>query len=323
MKITLVAQGRSRRQAGHVRHQGHHRPCRPLTFAVRPDEREGAGAKDERGVALVMVLGAIAILTVMLAEFQDETTRRALRGARRARRAPGRVPGAERVNLSRLLIATEPTIRQRSDLLLMKQTPPQLPVWEFSDRLLGAVQRQGGVARTSRRSRASTCRRARTSASRAASFELTIVDEDSKINVNLAARGDDIAQHPPRRRQLIGADRRGDQYYADLRAARPRRAVHRSRRRLRRIIDWADADERPLQLRSRVSARRLERRRRGQLLPAPPDALWRKNAPYDSLEELHLVRGVERRLLGDVRRSRARRTRRSASSPCGGRARST
>ena len=28
----------------------------------------------ERGIALVMVMGAIAILTVMLAEFQDETS---------------------------------------------------------------------------------------------------------------------------------------------------------------------------------------------------------------------------------------------------------
>ena len=39
-----------------------------------------------------------------------------------------------------------------------------------------------------------------------------------------------------------------------------------------------------------------------QLLAKP---YRRKNAPFDSLEELHMVRGDQRRLLGDVRRPRA------------------
>ena len=44
------------------------------------------------------------------------------------------------VNLSRLLIAAEPTMRAAIAplFMLMRKTPPQLPVWEYADRVLGA-----------------------------------------------------------------------------------------------------------------------------------------------------------------------------------------
>src|SRR5688500_3650605 len=66
--------------------------------------------RNERGVALVMVLGAITVLTVFLTELQEETStelsaaladRDALRAEYYARSA---------VNLSQLLIAAEPSI---------------------------------------------------------------------------------------------------------------------------------------------------------------------------------------------------------------------
>src|SRR5258708_11074191 len=85
--------------------------------------------KGERGVALIMVLAAIAIMIVMLAEFQDDAgaelasataTRDGVQAEYFARRA---------VHLTRLLIPAQPTIRSAIAplLLLMRQTPPQLP----------------------------------------------------------------------------------------------------------------------------------------------------------------------------------------------------
>jgi general secretion pathway protein K len=104
--------------------------------------------KKEAGIALVMVMGAIAILTVMLAEFQDETSAElaAATGQRDSLQAEYMAVSA--VNLSRLLIATEPTMRKAIAPLfqLMKRTPPQLPVWEFSDRRSASISRR---ARTS------------------------------------------------------------------------------------------------------------------------------------------------------------------------------
>ena len=68
------------------------------------------------------------------------------------------------------------------------------------------IQRPGRRRRTSPASAGSTCRSARTSASRAGSFELVIVDEDAKINVNLGA-SNDIA-HIRLAKQLMGSWRR-------------------------------------------------------------------------------------------------------------------
>ena len=47
----------------------------PTRHKSKGASRRRRGArKSQRGVALVMVMGAIAILTVVLAEFQDETS---------------------------------------------------------------------------------------------------------------------------------------------------------------------------------------------------------------------------------------------------------
>ena len=59
-----------------------------------------------------------------------------MRSATRCRRS---TTARSAVNLSRLLIASEPTMRKSIAplFMLMKRNPPQLPLWEFSDRLLG------------------------------------------------------------------------------------------------------------------------------------------------------------------------------------------
>ena len=105
--------------------------------SLRARRRAKRRAK-ERGIALVMVMGAIAILTVMLAEFQDETSAELAAASAERDSLQAEYMARSAVNLSRLLIATEPTMRKAIAPMfqLMKRTPPQLPVWEFSDRLL-------------------------------------------------------------------------------------------------------------------------------------------------------------------------------------------
>ena len=80
----------------------------------RDGARARAGASRRRGVAIViMVLGALTILTVMLTEFQDETTAELRQRAQRARRAQGRIRGARARSTCRgCSIAAEPTIRK-------------------------------------------------------------------------------------------------------------------------------------------------------------------------------------------------------------------
>ena len=96
--------------------------------------------KNERGVALIMVLGAIAVMVVMLAEFQDDAGAEFASATAARDSVQAEYFARSGINLSRLLIAAEPTMRTGLAplFMLMKQTPPQLPVWEYSDRILGA-----------------------------------------------------------------------------------------------------------------------------------------------------------------------------------------
>src|SRR6478609_8553510 len=81
--------------------------------------RERRRRRSQRGVALIMVLGTLTILTVMLTEFQDETSAEvgSAMTARDAVRAEYAAKSA--VNLTRLLIAAEPTIRKSVALFFM------------------------------------------------------------------------------------------------------------------------------------------------------------------------------------------------------------
>ena len=85
----------------------------------------------ERGVALIMVLSAIAIMVVMLAEFQDEAGSEFASATANRDAVQAEYFARSAVNLSRLLVAAEPTMRQAISPLfaLMQRTVPQLPVW--------------------------------------------------------------------------------------------------------------------------------------------------------------------------------------------------
>ena len=142
----------------------------------------------ERGVALIMVLGAIAVMVVMLAEFQDDAGAEFAAATAVRDGVQAEYFARSAVNLSRLLVAAEPTMRAAIAplFMMMKKTPPQLPVWLYADRVLGAFndkdgstdfQNLGGFDLSSTKNLGLKGGR----------FEVSIVDEDSKINVNMGA----------------------------------------------------------------------------------------------------------------------------------------
>ena len=92
-------------------------------------------------MAFFLVLGALTILTVMLAEVQDESSAE-FSSALSARDAVvAEYAARSAVNLSRLLISTEPTVRLALGPILAiayKGGAPQIPVWNFTDQMLGA-----------------------------------------------------------------------------------------------------------------------------------------------------------------------------------------
>ena len=244
----------------------------------------------ERGIALVMVMGAIAILTVMLAEFQDETSAELAAATAERDSLQAEYMARSAVNLSRLLIAAEPTMRKAIAPLfqMLKKTPPQLPVWEFSDRLLGAFNDEE-ANKDFAKTVGLDLSQSKNLGMPGGKYELVIVDEDSKINVNLGAANDiahiRLAQEimsligPPQYSTIFEQKDGSGQFHDRLAACQA-------------IIDWADVDEQAFNCDlSQLSAAQNAGVEDAwyRLLPKP---YMRKNSPYDSLQELHLVRGV-------------------------------
>jgi general secretion pathway protein K len=238
----------------------------------------------------VLVLSALTILAVMLAEFQDETS--AELGSALSQRDALKAEYAAKssVNLSRLLIASEPTIRKALAplFLLMKQGPPQIPVWEFADRVLGAFNDSEGNESFLSLAGVSISE-GKNLGLDGAGFEIRIVDEDAKVNINTPARGDAFSQ-ARLAAQLIGllsgpqydpmfSSRDADGQFSD------RQAICGA------IIDWTDPDQEAYVCDPHSGSAQQAGAEDSyyQLLKKPYP---RKNAAFDSIEELRLVRGV-------------------------------
>jgi len=242
-----------------------------------------------RGVALILVLAALTVLTVMLTEIQDESSAEfgSALAARDALIAEYAAKSA--TNLSRLLIAAEPTIRKSLTVVFaLVGGPRQVPVWQYADRILGAFNDQEGTDSFASLAGVDP-KLGKNLGFPGGGFRLQIVDEDSKINLNAAAHGDTVHQlsetlqilgliSPPQYNPMFeGKD--ADDQYSD------RRAICSA------IIDWADPDQdQALCDPTNTTAQQTPAEDSFyQLLKKP---YLRKNAAFDSLEELHRVRGI-------------------------------
>ncbi len=241
-----------------------------------------------RGMALILVLGALAILTVMLTETQDESSADFSAALATRDQLAAEYAAKSAINLSRLLIAAEPTIRNSLPILAMAfgGTVPQLPVWNYAEQALGAFNDAQGKESFATLS-GLDMNQGEHLGLEGAGFEVTIVDEDSKINVNLGARSafskqrlmqQLIALMQPPQYDAIFSSEDADGQFSD------RQAICSA------IIDWSDSDQDLWPCDGSDTAQ----------ASAPEDAYYerldkpytRKNAPFDSLYELYRVRGM-------------------------------
>ena len=264
------------------------RPRRQRPGLAEQKARARRRAK-EAGIALIMVLGAIAVLTVMLAEFQDDTSAELASAMADRDSVQAEYMARSAVNLARLLIASEPTIRNAIAplFMLMKKAPPQLPVWEFSDRLLGAFNDAEG-AKDFAGTVGVDLSLGKNLGLTGGHWELVIVDEDSKIDANLGA-SNDIA-HIRLGKQLMGL--MSPPLYDPMFSKKDSQGNFNDRLSIcSALIDWADPDDNlfSCDMTTQGASGNAKEDAYYQLLQK---AYFRKNAPYDSLEELHMVRGV-------------------------------
>lgn len=244
----------------------------------------------ERGAALIMVLGSLVILSVMLAESQDEMSTEFASALSDRDALKAEYAAKSAINLARLLIAAEPTVRQAAGMLMSLlgggSKPPQIPIWEFAPQILGAFNDADGAAQF--RGLTNTDISGGDSLGlEGAGFELKIVDEDSKIGINNAGRSTFGAINVGR--QLMGLI--GGPQYDPLFDRRSESGEYASRFDVcSAIIDWVDANQDTANC--ETTAQNQASGPEDSYYRNLPDPYSRKNAAFDSLEELRLVRGV-------------------------------
>lgn len=121
-------------------------------------------------------------------------------------------------------------------------------------------------------------------------FEVVIVDEDSKINANVAARGDAFSQ--TRMVQQLMAMTGGEQYKALFEERDLDDQFSDSTSICSALIDWADPDENYTSCDLSTTQTASSAAPEDSFYQMLKDPYRRKNAAYDSLEELRLVRGI-------------------------------
>ncbi len=93
----------------------------------------------QKGIALVMAVTAIAILTVVLADMHESTSTAYAISVANRDRLKAEYMAKSGLNLTRLLVAKEPAIRQVVTPFyqaLVGRPPPQLPIWTMANDLL-------------------------------------------------------------------------------------------------------------------------------------------------------------------------------------------
>jgi general secretion pathway protein K len=255
-------------------------------FSVRTQKAH----RRKRGIALVMVLGTLTILAFMLSEFQD-TVSAELGSSLSARdQIKAEYAAKSGMNLARLLISAEPTMRREllPLFMLLGEQPKQIAVWAFADGILGAFNDAEGSEAFKSLSGLSL-HSGRNLGLSGAGFTLKIVDEDSKFNFNLAARADTFSQQRAAEQILtLITGSQFDEYFEKL---NDKGELNDRQTICAAIIDWVDPNS-DRNLCDPTNANAVQSGAEDSyysLLPRPDK---RKNAAFDSLEELRLVRGI-------------------------------
>lgn len=257
----------------------------------QPSRRRGAALRSSQaGVAVILVMAAITVMAIMLVEFQDEAASDLASALSERDALKAEYAAKSGINLSRLLIASEPTIRKTLTplFMMMRSTPPQIPIWEFADQVLGAFSDQEGLDRF-RGLAPLDMTESKNLGLEGAGFELIVVDEDSKLNLNVAARGDAFSQNRTGA-AILGLI--GGLQYNPMFEERDADGQFSSRQEVcSALVDWADPNIETYGCDPHSGTAQASGAEDNfyQMLP---DAYKRKNAAFDSLEELHLVRGI-------------------------------
>lgn len=246
-----------------------------------------------------MVLTVIGVLTVFVAEMSHNTTTALQVAVGQRDRLRAEYLARSGLNLTRLLMAQEPAIRNvvapfftlAAGPLGLSGAPPQLNVWKFANDLLapfsdvqGAQESGLGIDFGQMQGIKDT----------GGSFEIIALPENSMINLNKGLHYADAAARKTIARQLyalMDGFQTESVYDPMFNTLDPDGQLTTRLDIVSGVIDWWDAD----QERTVFDPGTFEVTSAGgedDIYSQFADPYTVKNAPYDSLEELRLIRGV-------------------------------
>lgn len=240
-----------------------------------------------------MAITMIAILTIMLADMLETTSTAYAISAAERDRVQAEYMAKSGLNLTRMLVANEPQIRQSLApiyQMMLGKAPPQLPVWKFANEILRPFCRgtpgpdEGGSPFGS----------AKGLDKLPARCEVKAFAENSKINVNdpLFFNNDAARRSIAMQLYALMGGYQTQSRYDPLFAERDAEGQFNSRLDIiSAMIDWWDDDTTRTTFdpgAAAVGTSGSEDDPYGRY----DDPYKVKNAPFDSIEELRLVRGV-------------------------------
>jgi len=232
--------------------------------------------REQRGVALIMVLVAVAVLAIFATDFIRITQVHALGTINVKNELKAEYLARSAVNLSRLLLAVQGVVSQEMKRFRMR--PP--PLWQFADYFVlsfndpAALEMVGSVIGTPMEGTEGF-------GQLGGDIQVAIVDEESKINLNMATMGPIWQQLVARELGALFQPPVYDPLFEESDTEEGRMTREDI---IAAIIDYADTDEVVYGTTGFPEANAYE---------TDDGAAEMKNAAYDTIEELHLVKGID------------------------------
>jgi general secretion pathway protein K len=261
--------------------------------SARPRRRRSS--RREQGVALILVLGVIAVLTVFVTELMGNASTAFQVAIGERDRLQAEYLARSGFHLTRLLIAKEPDIRRviaPMYSIMLGHGPPQLNVWNFADALLmpfanpksaeGAAA-QTGIAFSEIQGIKET----------GGTFDVISLPENSMMNLSkpLFWQGDEArVSLAMQLYALTGGYQNQSPYDSLFNGMDPDGQITGRLDVVSAVIDWWDEDEQRTTF-DPGAAKVNSSGREDDVYSRLPEPYRVKNAPYDSLDELRLVRG--------------------------------
>lgn len=247
-----------------------------------------------RGVAMVMAITCVSLMAVVVADMAEMTATGYAVASNRRDNLKAEYMARSGLNLTRLLVAKEPEIRRVVSpmyQMLLGRPPPMLPVWAMADDLLVPFCRYEAVQRMNT---GFDFQSADGLGETGAACSITSFAENAKININLPLNfsGDEARRSIAMQLYAMMGGYQAESRYDPLFEQLDRDGNHTTRIDVvGAIIDWWDYDQ-DRTVFDPGAASITTTGTEDDVYSRLDDPYRAKNAPFDSLQEARLVRGV-------------------------------